>query len=98
MPKSTRRSRKSSSWKVHTKPAKSRRNSKRRVSKKSSSKKRRRKSKSKSKRVKKGGNIGWNLSLNNVVGGLPVRNRYNSCGNNKGSNLLKGGSSCSKKH
>ena len=96
MPKSTKRSRKSSSRKVHTKPVKSRRSSKRRVSKKSSSKKRR--SKRRSKRVKKGGNIGWNLSLNNFVGGLPVRERYNSCGNNKGSNLLKGGSSCSKKH
>ena len=97
MPKSTRRSRKSSSRKVHPKPVKSRRSSKRRVSKKGSSKKRR--SKRRSKRVKKGGNIGWKLSLNNFVGGLPVRERYNNCGNNKGSNFkLKGGSSCSKKH
>lgn len=97
MPKSTRRSRKSSSRKAHPKPVKSRRSSKRKVSRKGSSKKRR--SKRRSKRVKKGGNVYWSYDHSVNVGGLPARVKHNSCGNIRGSNYnLKGGGSCSKKH
>ena len=95
MPKSIKRSKRQSSKKVKssTKPRKVRKSSKR----KSSSRKR--SSKKRSKRVKKGGNIGWNLSRNHFVGGLPVRKRYNTCAyKNRNNFKLGGGGGCGKKH